>query len=507
MFQRARVLSAAVRGIDADLVYVEVHLGPGLPGTSILGLPDTAVRESRDRVKAAILSSGFDYPRAKILVNLAPAHTRKEGPWFDLPIAIAVLQAARMLPEVDLASTLLVGELALDGGVRPTRGALAIALAARRKGLRRVLLAPPAAPRAALVEGVDAVPVADLGAVVKALSRAPDAPAALSRAEALAQQPEPDGDEPTLEDVVGQSSAKRALVIAAAGGHNLLFTGPPGAGKSMLARRMPGILEPPAEEEAVEITRIADALRVDDTGLVRRRPFRAPHHTTSRAGLVGGGSDLRPGEATLAHLGVLFLDELPEFARDALEALRQPIEDGRVALARAAGSLSFPARFQLVAAMNPCPCGWRGHPSRPCTCLPRDLARYRARLSGPLLDRIDLSIAVAPVAVADLSARRGDLTTAIARTTVMRARARQRARGPRENARLASHELERLCPLDAPARALLDRATERLSLSMRARVRCVRVARTIADVDGAPSIAPAHVAEALALRWPGGPGA
>lgn len=351
MVQRARVLSTAVRGVEGELVFVEVQLDVGIPGTSILGLPDSAVRESRDRVKAAIHSSGFDFPNGKVLVNLAPAHTRKEGPWFDLPIALAILCAHGSLPKVDFTDTVFVGELALDGAIRPTRGALAAARAARKAHIRKLFVSPQSAPLCALVDGLQVYAAPDLlhltRALVGAEASAPTEPQSL-----ILQNQNHCEDLLRLEDVTGQAAAKRSLVIAAAGGHNLLFSGPPGSGKSMLAQRLPPLLPPPTIEEAIEMTQIHDYIKPGQS-LLEQRPFRAPHHTTSRAGLAGGGPDLRPGEISLAHLGVLFLDELPEFSRDALEAMRQPLEDGKITLGRARGNVTYPASFLLVSAQNP----------------------------------------------------------------------------------------------------------------------------------------------------------
>lgn len=508
MSQRSRVISAAVRGVEGEPVIVEVQLDTGLPGTAILGLPDSAVRESRDRVKAAIHSSGFDFPHGKVLVNLAPAHTRKEGPWFDLPIALAVLAAAGALPGADLTNSVFVGELALDGSIRPVRGALAVAHAARRLHITRLFAAPSSAQLCALVEGIDVFAVPDLQTVVKILMGTESIEKVASTS-ALADPATRRQDPPLLEDITGQTVAKRALVIAAAGGHNLLFSGSPGAGKSMMAQRLPFLLPPPSLEECVEITQIHDLIKPRGA-LVRERPFRAPHHSTSRAGLVGGGPDVRPGEISLAHRGVLFLDELPEFQRDSLEALRQPLEDGKITISRSTGSFTFPASFQLVAAMNPCPCGWKGHAIRPCVCLPRDLSRYQTRASGPLLDRFDISIHVPPIQPSELGTLAQGLTTDEAAALVVSAREIQHARwrallkvstsSACENARISARQLDRLCPLDAKSKKLLERAMERLGLTMRAYGKTLRVARTIADLDGQQQIAPEHVAEALGYR-------
>lgn len=507
--QRSRVLSAAVRGVEGEVVFVEVQIDAGIPGTSILGLPDSAVRESRDRVKAAIHSSGLEYPREKVLVNLAPAHTKKEGPWFDLPIALAVLAASGALPDADMRSSMFVGELGLDGSLRPLKGALAVARAAARHHIKKLFVAPASAKLCALVDGLEIYPVADLQTVVKVLTGSEFLSPVTPGPPDTSKDP-PAHDLPRLEDVSGQAVAKRALVIAAAGGHNLLFMGSPGSGKSMLARRLTPILPEPSHDEAVEITQIYDLLR-PGVRLMRERPFRAPHHSVSRAGLIGGGPDLRPGEISLAHHGVLFLDELAEFQRDTLESLRQPLEEGRIVLGRARGSLTFPASFQFVAAMNPCPCGWRGHTVRPCRCLPRDISRYSGRASGPLLDRLDLCIQVPPITPTELNSSQTGLTTAAAREAVERARDIQRNRWatalhgagpPLQNARIPDRHLQALCPLKTSGRELMERAMARLGLTMRGFVRVLRVARTIADLDGSMQIELQHISEALGFRLP-----
>lgn len=494
--------SATPWGVDARLVQIEVDVSHGIPAHNIVGLPDASVRESRERVKSAIKNSGFDLPPRSVIVNLAPADLKKEGNHLDLAIALAHLAAVEHLAPDLLNGRLFCGELGLDGSVRPVRGALAIADLASRHGYRELILPRANAGEAAALGKVPVIPVGSFAELVGHLQGEPIAP------KRPGSPTSPGGllqERVDLADVRGQRTAKRALEVAAAGGHNLLFIGPPGSGKTMLARRLPGLLPPLSLGESIEVTKI-HSLAADEppSSLVAVRPFRSPHAGTSTAGMIGGGSIPRPGEASLAHAGVLFLDELPEFRRDTLEALRQPLEEGTITVVRTRARFDFPARFALLAAMNPCPCGHRGDPRHACRCSPQAVERYRSRVSGPLLDRIDLHVEVPAVGLGELRSP-PDETTATVAARVAAAREIQRHRFGDDcptpfNAAMTPEQLRSCCRLDDAASRLLDNAFEKLRLSARALTRILKVARTIADLKSCDTISTLHVGEAIQYR-------
>ncbi len=500
-----KTYAGAIVGIDAVTVTVEVNLAESGLGLFLVGLPDNAVKESEQRIRSAFENSGLRMTAKKIVVNLAPADLRKEGAAFDLPIAVGMLAATSQVVGEKLASTMFAGELSLDGGVKAVKGVLPLVVKARAEGLKRVVLPIENAAEGAVVEGIDIIGVRSLGEVVGYLNGdiAIEPTVSDSVIESIAALNRYVED---FSDVKGQAQVKRALEIAAAGGHNVIMIGAPGSGKTMLARRLPSILPPMTLEEALEATKIHSvAGKLGTTsGLLTTRPFRAPHHLTSQVALIGGGQSPQPGEVSLAHNGILFLDELPEFGRNVLEVLRQPLEDKKITVSRARYSVEYPANFSLVASMNPCPCGYYNHPTKECTCPPSAVHRYMSRISGPLLDRIDLHIEVTPVPLSEMMSDRVEESSEVVRERVIRARQIQSERfrglGIHTNSMMNSKMLRDYCPLDDRSRALLERAMAQLNLSARAHDRIIKVARTIADLAGEENIGVAHISEAITYR-------
>ena len=501
----ARIKSSAVAGIDAYIVDVEVDISFGLPAFNIVGLPETAVKESRDRVKTAIKNSGYSFPLDRITVNLAPADIRKEGTGFDLPVAMGILSASEIVSEKSLVEYLFTGELSLDGRVKPVNGILPAALAAQKNNFKGIVVPFENRIEASIVNGIDVLPIGTLSEIVDFFSGFKriepfkrDLSSFLNKAKAF--------DNLDFSEVSGQNSAKRALEIAAAGGHNVCMTGPPGSGKSMLAKRLPSILPELTFDEAMETTRVYSVagLLKGDRPLVTSRPFRSPHHTISGPGLVGGGKNPEPGEVSFAHNGLLFLDEFPEFKRNVLEVLRQPMEDGNITISRVGSSIKFPASFMLVAAMNPCPCGYYGDPIHECTCSDTQIQRYRSKISGPLLDRIDIHIEVPAVPYRELAGTKKQKSSSEIRSRVKAARKIQtdRFKGMKIfcNAGMESRHMKKFCCLNSHAASILEMAVDQLGLSARAYTRVIKIARTIADLEKSHEIMENHVAEAVQYR-------